>query len=96
MNCVIEKGFDKQRFLSYLSNVYSDFSHQAFRFLVENLVDYGFKHECVSKDQFCYWLSDLLPDISFGEVAAFMDDECLTKYGKEEKDNAILEYNIKD
>ena len=56
---------------------------------LENLIEYGHKHEQVSKDQFVQWLADMIPEISFGEIAAFMEDDCLTEHGKAEKQQAL-------
>lgn len=49
------------------------------------MFDCNLKHENKSLDKFCYWLSDILPEIEFGEVVAFMNDEYLTANGQEEK-----------
>jgi hypothetical protein len=84
-------GFDHSAFMAYLENNFNGFENSFLRETVGNIVDYGLKHERVSKDQFCYWVSDILPEISFGEVAMFMDDESLTANGKAEKQKALAE-----
>lgn len=89
-----DNGFNDVSFMVYLEKAFNGFDNTFLRGLVGNLVEYGLMHERVSKDQFCYWLSDLLPEVSFGEVAAFMDDECLTTNGKREKQEAIKDYEI--
>ena len=76
------KGFNKTEFMSYLEKNFSGFENSFLRETVENLVDYGLEHQNVSLDQFCYWLSDLLPEVVFNEVAAFMDDDRLTTASK--------------
>lgn len=45
---------------------------------MENIIEYGFKYEMISKDRFCYWLSDMLPEVEFLEVAKFCADGYLT------------------
>ena len=90
----MNKGFNQQEFMEYLEKALNGFDKPYFRNLVENLIDYGLKHEHVSKDQFCYWLSDLLPEIQFGEVAAFMSDNCLTENGIQEKKDATNDFQI--
>ena len=80
-----EDGFDRNKFMMYLEKSFNGFESPFLRGTVNNLVDYGLKHERISKDQFCYWLSDILPEVEFGEIAAFMDDGSLTKNGQEEK-----------
>lgn len=89
-----ENGFEDVGFMGYLEKSFNGFDNTFLRGLVENLIEYGLMYERVSKDQFCYWLSDLLPEVSFGEVAAFMDDDSLTANGKWEKQEAIKDYGI--
>lgn len=89
-----ENGFDEVGFLGYLAESFYAFGNTFLRKLIENLIEYGLIHERVSKDQFCYWLSDLLPEVSFGEVAAFMTDESLTTNGMVEKQKAIKDFYI--
>lgn len=61
----------------------------AFEETVKQIVSYGEKHERVSKDQFCYWLTDMIPVLSFGEVAMFVPDSSLTEWGQNEKKKFI-------
>jgi len=89
----MENGFNKQGFMEYLGNTFHGFSNPFLRNTIENIIDYGLKHERVSKDQLCYWLSDMIAEIEFGEVAMFMDDGSLTKNGIDEKQKAICCYN---
>lgn len=90
----MENGFNSSKFMEYLERSFNGFENSFLRNLINNLLEYGIKHERVSKDQFCYWLSDLLPEVSFGEVAAFMDDSSLTGDGLREKQEAIKELSI--
>lgn len=85
----MEKGFNRIEFMAYMERTFNGFENSFLRGLVDNVIDYGNKHMRVSKDQFCYWVSDMLPEIEFGEVAMFMDDDCLTKNGQEEKHKTI-------
>ena len=85
----MKKGFNQSEFMAYLECTFNGFDNSFLRGLVENVIAYGLKWEKVSKDQFCYWVSDMLPEVEFGEVAMFMDDNCLTENGKEEKYKAI-------
>jgi hypothetical protein len=78
-------GFNKQGFMEYLELSFNGFENSFLRNLVKNLIEYANKHERVSKDQFCYFVSDLLPEVEFGEVAMFMNDGSLTEYGLTEK-----------
>ena len=85
----MEKGFNAEKFMAYLEQEFNGMENCMFRKIVENLIEYGHKHEQVSKDQFVYWLSNMIPEISFGEVAVFMDDDCLTENGKAQKAAAL-------
>lgn len=81
----MEKGFDRAGFMAHLEDTFSGFENSFLRQLVENVLDYARDHEHVSKDQFCHFVSDMLPEITFGEVAAFCRDEILTCWGQQEK-----------
>lgn len=89
----MEKGFNAEKFMAYLEQEFNGMENCMLRQIVENLINYGHKHEQVSKDQFVQWLADMIPEVSFGEVAAFMEDDCLTENGKREKQTALK--NIK-
>lgn len=78
----MEQGFNKAAFMEYLEKMFGGFENSFLRELVENIIEYANKWERVSKDQFVYFVSDMLPEVEFGEVAAFADDECLTGNGK--------------
>lgn len=75
--------FNKEGFLDYVRETFNfDGTMQR---TVENIVDYAIKRQ-TSKDQICYFVSDLVDDIAFGEVAMFCPDSLLTRYGLEEKE----------
>lgn len=40
-------------------------------------------------------LSEIIPDVTFGEVAMFVDNECLSEKGKELKREAIMQADLK-
>lgn len=74
-----EKGFYKQDFLEWLYDEFPSIGGNSWtRELVENIIEYGQKHERVSKDMFVYWLSNMLPEVEFLEAARFMEIDCLT------------------
>lgn len=88
-----EEGFRRYDFRIYLEKSFSGFENPFLRELVNNVIDYGLKHENVSKDQLVYWLCDMIPEVEFGEVAFFMNDDRLTAYGLEEKNRFAIKYN---
>ena len=76
----MEKGFNAEKFMAYLEQEFNGMENCMLRQIVENLINYGHKHEQISKDQFVQWLAD-------------MEDDCLTENGKREKQAALK--NIK-
>lgn len=96
----MKKGFNDEGFMAYMSYAFPDvFTGKGSSFtrdLLENLIEYAHKYEQVSKDQFCVFLSDLIPEVEMGEVATFMDDDCLTaSYGIAEKRRVMEEKDIR-
>lgn len=86
----MKKGFNKTEFMAYLEESFAGFDSAFLRATVDNLVDYGLEHQHASLDQFCYWLSDMLPEVEFKDVAAYMDDNHLTAFGKKQKNIALF------
>lgn len=75
----MEKGFNEDEFMEWLKDEFPGAIDTHWNYdLVENIIEYGFKHEMISKDQFCDWLSDMLPEVEFLEVARFCEDGHLT------------------
>ena len=54
------------------------------------MVNYVKKHHGHTKDALAYFLSDMMPEVEFGEAAMFTDDDYLTHNGQMEKQKAIL------
>ena len=48
------------------------------RNIVSEIIEYAYEHQNVSLDQFAYFVSDLLPEVEFLEVARFCSDDMLT------------------
>ena len=73
-------GFDKDGFMSWLKEEFPGCLDSHWHWdLIENIIEYGFKHEMISKDQLVYWIFDMLPEVEFLDVARFMEDGHLTK-----------------
>lgn len=79
-----ENSFDRAGFMAYLETNFNGFDNSFLRGLVNNVIDYAHKNEHVSKDQFCHFVSDMLPEVEFGEVAMFTDAACLSWWGQAE------------
>lgn len=96
----MKKGFNDKGFMAYMNyqfpSVFSGLGGSFTWELLENLIEYAHKYEQVSKDQFCVFLSDLIPEVEMGEVAAFMEDDYLTaSYGIAEKRRVMEEKDIR-
>ena len=70
------KGFDSSGFMKLLEENFTTDNYA--RQTVLNIIDYAHKHKHISKDQFAYFISDLLPEVEFLEVARFCEDAILT------------------
>ena len=82
---VMANGFDKFGFLGMLYGKYHCEEEPMLAELIENVVYDAYTTHNTSKDQLVLRLADMLPDLSFGEVAQFVDDSCLSEWGKAEK-----------
>ena len=87
----IKKGFDRIGFKDYLiKKIPGHMDHDAlgyFLLYVDKIINYGINWMHVSKDQFAWWLADMIPELEVGEAAMFIADSSLTeemKYIKRE------------
>lgn len=78
-------GFDKLGFFEMSCKEYCCEEEPMFERLIWNVICDAYTNHNTSKDQLVLRLADMLPDYSFGEVAQFADDSCLTEWGKAEK-----------
>lgn len=70
------KGFDSDSFIGWMEE---NFNIDCYgRSLLLNVIDYAHRHEHVSKDQFAYFIADMLPEVELQDVARFCDDAILT------------------
>lgn len=75
----MENGFDKDSFMSWLKEEFPGVVDTHWNWdLVENIIDYATKNKKVSKDQLPYFISDILPEVEFLEVARFCHELYLT------------------
>ena len=78
-------GFKKQAFMSFLAERFIGFDGPE-RFylceLTENLIDYAIAQYDV--DAALDFLAGVMPDVTVGMVASFVDDVAATTYAKEE------------
>lgn len=95
---MVYKGFDKEKFIIYLQQKLNNeaIKDSMISGTIDNIVEYAHKNEQVSKDQFCEFVSEILDQVEFGEVAMFMEDKCLTEYGICEKNKWLEKVNQDD
>lgn len=75
----MENGFDKDNFMSWLKEEFPGVVDTHWNWdLVENIIDYAIKNKKVTKDQLPYFISDILPEVEFLEVARFCHEFYLT------------------
>lgn len=88
----MKNGFDEERFMDYMQKTFTVIDYFT-RNMISNIIDYAHEHEHISKDQFCDFISKIIPEVEFGEVAMFIEDECLTEYGQAEKNKWLRKNN---
>ena len=77
-------GFDIKGFEEYMNESFSldEFSQS----MVDNLANFAVENQNHSKDQLADFLSDVIPEVEFKEIAGFCEDAILTEsYGQEQK-----------
>ena len=84
----MKNGFNNRDFINYF--VYekpakNENPRRLLSEMLEKILEYAHKNEHNSKDQFIYFLLDILPAMDFGEIAQFANDEILTAYGRAQK-----------
>ena len=88
---IVKIGFDEQGFTLYLKHIFDGHEIEFLENLVKNVIQYGYRYMNSSENQLTYWLSDIIPIVTFGEVAMFVDDCMLNEYGIKEKELAIAQ-----
>ena len=83
----MESGFHKEKFRVYIIDVFH--TNIFSRGMLDNILNYAMRYENSSKDQLCQFLLEMIPEVEFGEVAAFCEDFILTENGRRTKDEWI-------
>lgn len=74
-----ENEFDKDGFMHWLKEKFPEILNTHWNWeLVERIIDYAIKYKNISKDQLSYFISDILPEVEFLEVAKFCHKSFLT------------------
>ena len=92
-------GFDRDAFLAYLEEEFRCFAGaygNCPRGMVDNLIDYALREIDVEDctDKIPEFLSGIIPDVTFGEVAMFINDGNLSENGRKLKQEALMRRNM--
>lgn len=70
-------NFNQNNFMTWMENEFylNNYSIQT----ILSLINYAYVHENTSLDQFAYYISDILPEVEFLDVARFCKDNILTQ-----------------
>ena len=70
-------NFNKNNFMTWMENEFylNNYSIQT----ILSLINYAYYYENSTLDQFAYFVSDILPEVEFLEVARFCEDNILTQ-----------------
>ena len=70
-------NFNQNNFMTWMENEFylNNYSIQT----ILSLINYAYVHENTSLDQFAYYISDILPEVEFLDVARFCEDNILTQ-----------------
>lgn len=75
----MENGFNKEGFMNWLKEEFPGVIDTHWNYdLVENIIDYATNNKKVTKDQLPYFISDIIPEVEFLEVARFCHEFYLT------------------
>lgn len=83
--------FDIEKFMTYMKDTFGPMDDHFTYDMVENLARYAMAHKAHTKDELCYFLSNIIEEVRFGEVAMFEDDADLTSIGRAEKQEVLKE-----
>lgn len=86
------ENFKKKEFMEYLEETFVGYKGMEgghLRELVDNLVDFAMEHMSKTRDDVAHFLSGIIPELTFGEVAMFMDESELTEHGRRERTEAM-------
>ena len=70
-------NFNKNNFMTWMENEFylNNYSIKT----ILSLINSAYVHENTSLDQFAYYISDILPEVEFLDVARFCEDNILTQ-----------------
>ena len=82
-----QNNFNKDQFLNYLEKIHQ-IDCDGIE-IIDNLINYGLKKNNQSPDEFAEFISEVINEIDFEEVAAFCSDSILTPASQIQKKDYI-------
>lgn len=77
----MKNGFNKEGFMNWLKEEFPGVIDTHWNYnLVENIIDYALENKNTSKDQLAFFISDMLPEVEYTEVAKFCDKDILSDF----------------
>lgn len=77
----MENGFNKEGFMNWLKEEFPGVIDTHWNYdLVENIIDYALENKNTSKDQLAFFISDMLPEVEYTEIAKFCDEDMLSSF----------------
>lgn len=77
----MENGFNKEGFMSWLKEEFPGVVDTHWNWeLVENIIGYAIENKNTENDELAIFLSSMLPEIEYIEIAKFCDEDMLSSF----------------
>lgn len=77
----MENGFNKEGFMNWLKEKFPGVIDTHWNYdLVENIIDYAIENKNTGGDELAIFLSSMLPEIEYTEIAKFCDEDMLSSF----------------
>lgn len=77
----MKNGFNKEGFMNWLKEEFPGVIDAHWNYdLVENIIDYVIDNKNTSDDELAIFLSSMLPEIEYTEIAKFCDEDMLSSF----------------
>lgn len=77
----MKNGFNKEGFMKWLKEEFPGVIDTHWNYdLVENIIDYAMENKNTNDDELAIFLSSMLPEIEYIEIAKFCDEDMLSNF----------------
>lgn len=77
----MKNGFNKEGFMKWLKEEFPGVIDTHWNYdLVENIIDYAMENKNTDDDELAIFLSSMLPEIEYIEIAKFCDEDMLSNF----------------